>query len=136
MIFHIDSDNEPNELIRRMVSESGLVEIGVYKVLFGFRIRSGFIGSSFCNIDWCGGNDWNDIEKLYRIAISILSQREENTACFEGIPEFSTVKPFYNDLGFTWKICSLAGKLVELPFDKFGSIWYEAHRLSKNLQVK
>lgn len=102
MEFHsVEDDLENTGQFFRRQSENGLITIGVFKVIFGYRIRAGFTKDLFgCYFDWCAGGDWSNVERLYSIALAILSQREENEDCFLGIPTVSKVKPFFNDTEF------------------------------------
>lgn len=102
-------DDLETMVIHRMISENGIVEIGVYKVIFGWRVRAGFCGDAFCQIDWCGGDNWENVERLFSICHSILTKRDEDKNCFNGIPETSRIKPFYNDLNFLIDVLEKAG---------------------------
>ena len=104
-------------LFHRQVSENGLVEIGVYRVAYGWRVRAGFVGEYCCVLDWCGGGNWKDVERLYSLCYAILSDREESRDCFEGIPPHSTVKPFYLDLDFVKIVGRLAGDFNLMVLD-------------------
>jgi hypothetical protein len=102
-------------------SEGGGVHLGVYRVMYGFRVRAGYTGDLMgCTLDWCGGANWKDVERLYSLCLAILSQKEEpgekwrNAEVFRGIPPHSNVKPFYNDPDFVQKVCELAGSDFEL----------------------
>lgn len=110
MEFHFEDDNQ-GYLFHRQVSLNGLVEISVYPVMFGFRVRCGFVGEEACELDWCAGNKWDDVQRLYSIALAILSKRTENTSCFENIPRISNVKPFFLDEDFTKTVITQAGEL-------------------------
>lgn len=104
---------EDEDYLHCLESETGLVRIGIWRVLFGFRVRAG-IGDVTCDIDWCAGNKWKDVERLYSICLSILSQRKEDKNCFEGIPSFSRIKPFYLDKDFVETITKLSGSDLKL----------------------
>lgn len=92
---------EPNRnFIHREVSESGTVEIGVYPVMFGFRVRAGFINNDYVHIDWCCGNNQFVIERMYSVLKSIFSKREEDAYCFKGLLSHSEIKPFFKDEKF------------------------------------
>ncbi len=99
-------------LFHRRLSENGLVHFGVYRVAYGFRVRAGF-AHDFCGVtlDWCGGGDWKNIERLYSIVEGILSQRPENKRCFDDLPGITTVKPFFLDVEFVEKVIPLAGEV-------------------------
>lgn len=101
----------------RLGSESGLVEIFVYPVMFGFRVRAGFIGNRETELDWCAGDDWSNVERLYSICKAILSQREESDECFSGLPRCSRVKPFFNDRDFTETVLRLAGDFEPIELE-------------------
>lgn len=96
----------------RHVSENGLVEIGVFRVLYGFRIRAGFTSNKTnSRTDWCCGADWILVQAMYTILFSILELREENETCFEGIPRYSEIKPCYKDPEFQASLKSLAPRV-------------------------
>lgn len=102
------------QLTHRLVSQNNQIEMGVFRVLFGHRIRAGFCNSPCCEWDWCGGGNWKDVERLYSIAKAILLNREENRSCFDGLPSYSTVKPFFLDLDFVEAVSKAAGDRLEI----------------------
>jgi hypothetical protein len=101
-------DDPFNAMYLRLVSENGIVEMGVYPVLFGFRVRAGFCGDPGVCLDWCAGHDWSNVERLYAICRAILLKRPEERP-FSGLPGHSQVKPFFLDHGFTVRIIREAG---------------------------
>ena len=120
MKFHkIPDDPELTGQFHRLVSENNVISIGVFQVMYGFRVRAGRANDSFgCYMDWCAGGDWKDVERLYSLAVAILSQREEDYSCFDDLPSVSKVKPFFNDLKFTETVVELAGpnfEMIKLP---------------------
>ena len=103
-------DDEDKGLTYRKESKSGLIEIGVFRVMFGWRVRAGFVNSfGGCELDWCAGGNWNDVERLYSLCLAILSKRDENHECFKGIPLYSQIKPFYMDRSFLEIVSKEAG---------------------------
>lgn len=88
-------------------SETGLINIGIYQVMFGFRVRGWIKGKGGCNVDWCAGSTNVAVEILYSMLKSILELRPENEQAFDGIPELSKVKPFYNDKEFVAAVAEL-----------------------------
>ena len=102
-----------NQLYHRRVSQTNLIEIGVYPVLFGYRVRAGFVGAYATELDWCAGNCWLRVQSLYAIVLGILSSCEESAAAFEGIPLQSKLKPYFHDLEFVTTLASL----VDEPFE-------------------
>ena len=94
------ADDPDGQLFHRLVSENNLIEMGVYRVLYGWRVRAGFIGNGSYNLDWCGGGDWKDVERLYSLCFAVLSNRSESINCFKNLPPFSKIKPFHLDRDF------------------------------------
>lgn len=107
-------DHYATMLFHRQVSENGLVEMGVYRVAYGWRVRAGFVGDMGCVLDWCGGGNWKDVERLYSICYAILLGKEANRQCFDDLPHYSTIKPFFLDHDFTKTVVELASKNFEL----------------------
>jgi hypothetical protein len=84
-------------LYKRKTSSDGVYEIGIYPVIFGFRIRAGFVGRMWCELDYCAGADLTMINLLYNIVVTIMSKRiEQNENPFAGFPK-QDVKPMIND---------------------------------------
>lgn len=93
-----------------LISENKIVELGVRRVAFGYKISAGFCDNKYnTEIDWSVGENWSDVEKLYSLIKAILSQREESLDCFKDIPGRSDMQPFYKDLNFVKTIVELAG---------------------------
>lgn len=102
MKFHKAPPTE--DLFLRVVDETNTIQIGIYPVLFGYRVRAGYVDDKWgVNLDWCGGDRIEYITWLYLALILILSQREPEN-CFEGLPPVSQIKPYFNDLPFFNKI--------------------------------
>lgn len=68
-------------------------------------------------LDWCAGANWEDVERLYSICRSILIRRDEHRDCFQGIPRYSKVKPFFMDREFTEHVLNLAGDIEPIQLD-------------------
>lgn len=101
---------EDNDLIHRLVSDCGTIEIGLYRVLFGYRVRAGYTNDMFYNIDWCGGGDNGQIELLYSIAKNIL-EHQGNFKCLQSV---SAIKPFFKDQLFVDHINSKVVKPLQI----------------------
>lgn len=93
----------------RLVSECGRVEMGFHRVLYGHRVRAGYVGEDWVHLDWCGGSMTKDLGQLYGICKTILESREVGN-CFEGLPGHSTIKPFFADEKFLKIITKIAEK--------------------------
>lgn len=109
MILRPAPDHIRNQLFNRLVSENDLIEMGTYRVMYGHRVRSGFVGSPGVELDWCGGGNWADVERLYSLMYAVLTRIPETQECFDNVPHWSTVKPFFLDLEFVGKVMNLAG---------------------------
>ncbi len=93
-----------DHLYERLISNDGRIEMGIHPVLFGYRVRAGYVGDVYYHLDWCGGDNQAQVEMLYSIMKNILISRND----FSGIPSNSKIKPFYNDLEF----CRITDKLI------------------------
>lgn len=89
----LNQETDP-PLFYRKVSQDGKIEIGVHPVLFGFRILAGYVGNDIYELNYCAGGSIKEIEKIYSIVLTILSNRSEFH--FDGFPR-QIVKPMYND---------------------------------------
>jgi hypothetical protein len=102
----IDSDSNEN-LLYRKVSENGEIEIGVWPVIFGYRIRAGYVGMSWCEIDYCAGDKLKDIEFTYAAALALLCDNKK----FSEFP-IQNRKPIYNDPEFEAKLIAATSHLT------------------------
>ena len=85
-------DDEKNCMY--FIHSDGTIEIGIYPVLFGFRIRVGYVGSSFLSVDYCAGDRQYHIEEIYSMVLHIL--KTQDTQDLDVFPSFK-VKPIFND---------------------------------------
>ena len=91
----------------------------MHRVLFGFRIRAGFIADEWgVKLDWCGGGDWRNVERLYSLTKAILMNRPENRQCFQGLPTCSKIKPFFLDEEFVRLVGKEAGDFELVTLEK------------------
>lgn len=104
MKLHAAPDDPMTGLVSRLVSEGGTVEAGVYRVLYGYRVRAGFINSPVCEIDWCCGDNVKQLESHLVAAALFLRRRPEDEFCFDGLPKTSTVKPCWTDAEFEQRL--------------------------------
>lgn len=93
--------------ICRRVSPGERIELQVYPVLFGFRVRAGWVGTGHVGIDWCCGDRHDVLQAHYRIALALLDAAIEEINPFECIPSVSLVKPVTRDAEFTKTILRL-----------------------------
>lgn len=102
-----------------MVSENDVAYVGLFRVAFGYRVRAGFLDDLMgCELDWCAGADWDKIEKLYSMLISILEKRNEDASCFDGLPTITRIKPYFNDERFVKFIENLVGNYKNISVPK------------------
>lgn len=93
------------------------IEVGIYPVLFGYRVRAGFIGSAGCEIDWCCGDNPHTIRTYFQLLIEILewgAEKDLGKEIFTGIPLCSKIKPLVNDLDFLKEVLSIPRTEVPL----------------------
>jgi hypothetical protein len=120
-------DNIKENLFQRLVSDDGKIEMGIHPVMFGYRVRAGYVDRMIYEMDWCGGDDQAQLELLYSIAKNIL----ENKNSFEGVPPVSMIKPFYKDADFVKQIESLVTKPLEIV--KLKPLNLDRNKMMKNL---
>jgi hypothetical protein len=63
--------------IKTWLSENEVWEIGIYPVMFGFRVRAGKTNSLGVDIDYCAGNDPVFLGQLLTTVMSILESFSE-----------------------------------------------------------
>lgn len=95
-------------LHERLVSGDGRVEMGLWPVMYGVRIRAGYVGSMSCEIDWCMGDNKAMLTIFYHLLKNYLQALPDGVAPFAGVPGSSRIKPAWNDQAF---IKELAEKL-------------------------
>lgn len=110
MKFLEADDDSENNLYQRVVSEDGKIEMGIYPVMFGYRVRAGYVGNEIYELDWCGGDEQQQLELLYSIMKNILEARGN----FRDIPPVSAIKPFYNDEEFMHKVNMMVIKPLKI----------------------
>lgn len=111
--------NDPDTgLFHRRASQNVLIEIGVYRVIYGFRVRAGFVGEYDVRWDWCCGDNWDFVQTLYSLGLSILESRPEDRKCFEDVPSVSTRKPAFNDPEFMLAVCEKAHDVRRVELDR------------------
>lgn len=110
MKFLPAEDDNINQLYQRIVSEDGKIEIAVHPVMFGYRVRAGYVGDSYVHLDWCGGSDHSAVEMLYSIAKNILEAKGD----FKGVPSHSIIKPYYKDVDFMRDVMKLTTEPLEV----------------------
>lgn len=95
----INNNDIETELYLSKTDEDKTIIFGIYPVMFGYRIRAGYIGLQWYELDWCAGDDPIQINLLYSICNHCLLLRDKKDP-FKDLPRISKIKPFYNDPEF------------------------------------
>lgn len=122
MKFNIATPNE--NFIYREVSEDNNIEIGIYPVMFGFRVRGGLNGDFFCPIDYCAGDKQEFIELLFTMVKEILMRydsTENSENPFSVFPEQHR-KPFFLDLENFPKLLNFFENIDSLEIQKLPNL--------------
>lgn len=114
--MNLQKAEETRDLKSRL--SNGHIEIGLYPVIYGFRVRVSVIGDSFCQLDLCGGNNLAMIDLLYNGCRKIIDGqiRENGHANFKEFP-IQHRKPFFKDTNFLKEFCNLILKYQEHDID-------------------
>ena len=95
-------------LHKRKVSNCGKYEMGIYPVMFGFRIRAGIVDDGYCPVDYCGGDDLTLINLIYHCILAIIENRSANGEDpFKDLPVQSS-KPMNNDFECLFKLIKIS----------------------------
>lgn len=98
--FKETQPTEETGFLYQMISECGKVEIGIFPVIYGFRVRAGYVGDGSCRLDYCCGNSQIMTEILFSMVKNVLEQREAGRSLW--IFPKQVRKPFFqNDHEFT-----------------------------------
>ena len=105
------------------------IEVGIYPVLFGWRVHAGEIDSGCYELDYCCGNQQLNVDLILSIVITIL---QKNDANFKVFP-FQDFKPVFNDAKCFSKLIELAG--ADLQVVKADDIHQLRPIIMKNLNL-
>lgn len=92
------------------VISDGNVEMMIHRVIYGYRVRAGFVDSIGCEWDWCCG----DNSFLVSITYGAVKQLLEHGVKFNALPGHSNIKPWNKDEEF---IQRLNDKLLDVDPD-------------------
>lgn len=90
-------------------SEDGKVTMGISVVIFGYRVVGYCKGDVGPRVNWCGGDNQLNVERLFSLLKAILEKRDTDGNPFEGLPIASQIKPFFLDEEFVREVGSKAG---------------------------
>lgn len=92
-----DAEDDEN-LICRSVSADGRIHVGLYRVLFGWRVRGGWVNDKWgVALDWCCGADHGAIYMGYKLMLAAIQSSADCENPFEALPASSEFKPFTHD---------------------------------------
>lgn len=89
----------------RYVDLNHNIEVGIYPVLFGWRVHAGRIGSGCYELDYCCGNTQQYVNLILSLVMSILQKNDANFRIFP----FQEQKPVFNDQKCFARLIELAG---------------------------
>lgn len=122
-------DNE--NMVCRLINEEHKIEMGIFPVLFGFRVRGGELGAICYEIDWCCGDSHLFLEKQYNLLCYFL----ECGITFKEMPSISEIKPGFKDRAFLDKQFVLLCRIMrEEKLESFKTM--PIHKLPAIPQIK
>jgi hypothetical protein len=86
------------------------VEIGVYPVLFGYRIHAGKINNGYYDLDYCCGADQKNVNLMLSLVKTILEKNDLNFRIFP----MQNRKPVFTDVDCFMKLIELGGENLEI----------------------
>ena len=108
MKFVKAKDNE--DLFFRHVSDDGKLEIGIWRVLFGFRIRCGFVGEGYCCLEYCCGDSEDLVAKMFHtLKVAVEKVNPQTPVDFDEAFPVQSKKPIFLDPECFKAIVVLAG---------------------------
>lgn len=91
-------DNHQNQMFN--IISDNKIEMGIHRVMYGYRIRAGYVGDGWVSWDWCCGSNNFLVSLTYGIARTLLTEGVN----FRDVPSHSRVKPWNKDEAFMWAI--------------------------------
>lgn len=96
-------DNMENEMTN--IYQMGEIEVGKFRVMFGWRLRAGFIGNDTVELDICCGDKAEAYDDMLKKVCAIIKYNvDKSKDPFYGIPSNSKIKPYFNDEAFCKQI--------------------------------
>jgi len=104
-------DRPEDELTHCFIYNDEII-LGKYRVMYGYRLRGGFLENKFYEFDICCGDKEANYENLFQ-KICIIIKDNPIDDPFLNIPEVSKVKPYINDTYFILLINKLHREALE-----------------------
>lgn len=100
-------------LKNRYVNEERQIEVGIWPVLYGWRVHAGKINDGAYQLDYCCGAKVEAVQIIQSLVISILEKNNGNWLVFP----HQNIKPVFNDIPCFLKMIELAQEheKVEVP---------------------
>ena len=88
--------------------------VGTYDVMFGKRMRGGYLFDLYCGFDVCCGTDKALMDKVKTIyEKKVIKNMKEGKAANDGLREMSLVKPAFNDKDYMKWLLEVAEEVGE-----------------------
>ena len=93
--------------------------VGTMDVMYGKRMRGGYLFDFGCAFDVCCGTDKNVLDKVKTIyEKKVIKNMEENKEPSDGLRGMSLVKPIFNDIDYMKWLLEVAEEVGEEGNDK------------------
>lgn len=117
MDLKIAPREDGHDLFLRRIWPEANVEIGKYRVMYGYRLRSGYIDEDFVELDICCGRDRNAYNEMQNIVLTIMNYNGPENP-YKDMPPYSRVKPYWNDAEFVHEMKRLYNVALAAGYDK------------------
>jgi len=94
----------PDELVQNGLifgyrSADNEIYMGIYPVIYGYRVNAGYTGDIVYQFSICAGNDQKAAEEIFSIVLDLFRNRHTKNP-FRGIPHYQERRPYYYDENF------------------------------------
>lgn len=110
MKFTRSNDDLNGQVFFRHICDEKSIEIGIYPVMFGFRIRARILDDMWYPIDYCGGAKHEEVEEIYNLVLNIL--KKQDTINWSVFPSWE-IRPIHKDLQCISALRNLAGDIID-----------------------
>jgi hypothetical protein len=124
MIFKVDEivkTDIKDGIFYREVCAERKVEICVYRVMYGYRVRVGYVGDQCYYLDYCAGAQHERVEELFARVKHVLSNYEPEQLGIIRWPNQNT-KPIFNDALCYDQLSSISADYEEMDIPSFSTM--------------
>jgi len=111
MLNLVESENDftkENNILTPLIDEDLEIFLGKFRVMFGYRLRGGYLGECYCELDICCGSESEIYDSMLNKVKEIIKYNvSQNKEPFKNIPTYSKIKPYFKDEEFLSKINDL-----------------------------